>query len=193
MAKFNKKITDTEIRIGEVRFSFPHVFEAYAANEGDEKKFSLMLIIPKKNKEAVKLIQDAIEAAKAAGKSKWGGKTPANLKTPLRDGDEERPDDPSVEGCYFMNANAKRKPGVRVLENGKVTEPLDESDNGEDMYPGAWGAVTINMFAYDARGNKGVAAGLNNVIKTRDDERLDGGRTADQDFEDLDDFDSDLD
>ena len=34
-------------------------------------------------------------------------------------------------------------------------------------------------------GNKGVGAGLNNVIKTEDGARLSGGRSADEDFSDL--------
>jgi hypothetical protein len=55
----------------------------------------------------------------------------------------------------------------------------------EDFYSGCWGAVTLNFFPYDSKGNKGVGAGLNNVIKTRDDERLSGGSSADADFGDM--------
>ena len=49
---------------------------------------------------------DAIEEAKQSGVSKWNGKIPANLKTPLRDGDEERPDDPAYANSYFFNCSS---------------------------------------------------------------------------------------
>ena len=57
--------------------------------------------------------------------------------------------------------------------------------DSDDFYSGCYGAVTINFFPYENSGNKGVAAGLNNLIKTRDGERLSGGRTADEDFGDM--------
>ena len=68
-----------------------------------------------------------------------------------------------------------------MLEGGVVSEALD----GEDFYSGCYGAVTLNFFPYENSGNKGVGAGLNNVIKTRDGERLAGGRSAEEDFADL--------
>ena len=131
------------------------------------------------------MINAAFEAAKQAGvASKWGGKMPAALKhktTPLRDGDDEKEGDPVYEGMWFINVNSPTKPGVRVLEDGVMSEALD----GDDFYSGCWGAATINFYAYAASGNLGVAAGLNNVIKTRDGERLSGGTSADEDFADL--------
>lgn len=178
----NKKISDTNVRIGKVRFSYAHVFQPRLDEAGKPDKYSICVIIPKEDKQTVKLVQDAIEAAKQVGKtSKWGGKIPANCKSPLRDGDIDREDDEAFSGCYFINASSKNKPGVRVLENGLVTEALDQ----EDFYSGCYGAITLNFFAYENSGNKGIGAGLNNVIKTEDGERLSGGRSADEDFGDL--------
>ena len=122
------------------------------------------------------------QKAKEAGKSsKWGGKIPANVKSCLRDGDIDREDDEAFAGCYFLNASSRNKPGVKVLEDGVVSDALDE----EDFYSGCYGAVTLDFFPYESSGNKGVGAGLNNVIKTRDGDRLSGGRSADEDFADL--------
>jgi hypothetical protein len=46
--------------------------------------------------------------------------------------------------------------------------------------------VVVNFYAYNTSGNNGVAAGLNNIIKTRDDERLGGGgHSAEEDFADM--------
>lgn len=182
MAKFNKKIKDTSVRLGEVRFSYTAVFQPKKNDDGTPSKYGVCIIIPKEDTETVNLVKEAIDAAKQRGKmEKWGGKIPANVKSCLRDGDIDREDDESFAGCYFLNASSRNKPGVKVLEDGVVSDALDE----EDFYSGCYGAVTLDFFPYESSGNKGVGAGLNNVIKTRDGDRLSGGRSADEDFADL--------
>lgn len=182
MAKFNKKIKDTSVRLGEVRFSYTAVFQPKKNDDGTPSKYGVCIIIPKEDTETVNLVKEAIDAAKQRGKmEKWGGKIPANVKSCLRDGDIDREDDEAFAGCYFLNASSRNKPGVKVLEDGVVSDALDE----EDFYSGCYGAVTLDFFPYESSGNKGVGAGLNNVIKTRDGERLSGGRGADEDFADL--------
>ena len=184
MPKFNKKISDTEIRLGEVRFSYAHVFTPALNDKGEPDKYGCTLLIPKTETQMIKLVEDAIEAAKLKGKAdKWGGKIPGGDKmNPLKDGDDVHPDKPEFEGMYFLNAKSKTKPGVRVLEDGMPSEPLDESE----FYSGCWGAATISFYAYNhPQGGKGVGVGLGNVVKTRDDERFGGGRSADEDFGDL--------
>lgn len=182
MAKFNKKIKDTSVRLGEVRFSYTAVFQPKKNDDGTPSKYGVCIIIPKEDTETVNLVKEAIDAAKQRGKlEKWGGKIPANVKSCLRDGDIDREDDEAFAGCYFLNASRRNKPGVKVLEDGVVSDALDD----EDFYSGCYGAVTLDFFPYESSGNKGVGAGLNNVIKTRDGDRLSGGRSADEDFADL--------
>ena len=186
MKNLSKKISETSLRIGEARFGYVNVFAPRRNEDGTDGKYSVQILVPKENTAAVQLIEAAVEAAKRAGVTeKFGGKTPAasKLHLPLRDGDEEFPDDPVYSGMYFLNASTSkdRKPGVAVLANGQVQEALD----GDDFYSGCWGCATVNFYAYNTSGNMGIAAGLNNVIKTRDDERLAGGKTAEQDFGDL--------
>ena len=182
MAKFNKKIKDTSVRIGEVRFSYTAVFQPKKNDDGTPSKYGVCIIIPKEDTETVNLVKEAIDAAKQRGKlEKWGGKIPANVKSCLRDGDIDREDDEAFAGCYFLNASSRNKPGVKVLEDGVVSDALDE----EDFYSGCYGAVTLDFFPYESSGNQGAGAGLNNVLKTRDGERLSGGRRADEDFADL--------
>lgn len=184
MANYNKSITATSVRVGELRFSYSYVFAPRKNEDGTDGKYSVQLLIPKTDTQAKALLEAAIEAAKQAGvNSKWNGKMPpaSKLHTPLRDGDDEYPEDPTYEGMWFMNASSSQKPGVRVLENGQMSEALD----ADDFYSGCWGAAVVNFFPYNTSGNMGVAAGLNNVIKTRDDERLGGGRSAETDFGDM--------
>ena len=182
MAKFNKKIKDPSVRLGEVRFSYTAVFQPKKNDDGTPSKYGVCIIIPKEDTETVNLVKEAIDAAKQRGKlEKWGGKIPANVKSCLRDGDIDREDDEAFAGCYFLNASSRNNPGVKVLEDGVVSDALDD----EDFYSGCYGAVTLDFFPYESSGNKGVGAGLNNVIKTRDGDRLSGGRSADEDFADL--------
>ncbi len=81
------------------RWSYANVWEAKAM-EGSKPKFSVSLIIPKSDTVTVGKIKTAIEEAYREGQSKLKGNAksvPAlsTLRTPLRDGDLERPDDPA--------------------------------------------------------------------------------------------------
>lgn len=171
-----KAAKDTYVIIP-ARFSYPHLFSPYAGTQGQEAKYSILLLIPKSDEATIGKIKSAIAAATEAGKPKWGGKIPAKLHMPLRDGDEEHPDEEEYKGMYFMNASTKRRPAV--VDNHR--NPIEDQ---EDVYGGCYGKVSINFFPYAASGNNGIAAGLQNVQKLRDGERLDGGRSAMDDFED---------
>lgn len=183
MSNLNKSISETACRLGEVRFSYCNVFSKRQNADGTPGKYSVCVIVPKTNTEAINLFKAAFEAAKNAGKTtKWGGRIPAKVVLPLHDGDEEKPNDPAFENCFYFNCSSQNAPGIRVKDaGGAVVEALDD----EEFYSGCYGAVTINMFPYSANGNNGVGVGLNNVIKLRDGEKLSGGRSADADFADL--------
>ena len=178
--------TNTKVRIGEVRLSYCHLFQPEAVADGGEKKYSVSIIIPKSNTKLVAEIKAAIEAAAAAGISKFGGRRPANLKTPLRDGDLERADDDAYADAWFINASSKGKPGVVKVMNVQGEKKLVEVTNEEEVYSGCYGYVSINFFAFNNAGNKGVAAGLNNVLKTKDGTFLGGRTSAQTDFGDMD-------
>lgn len=175
------KNTDTKVITGKVRLSYVHVFEPSAIDDSQEPKYSTAILIPKTDKETLRKIKAAVEAAKVAGQAKWGGKIPGNLKTPLRDGDEERPDQPEYAGHYFLNASSKTKPGV---VDARVQPILDSSE----IYSGCYGRVSIIFYAYNTAGNKGIACGLNNVQKLADGDYLGGRSRAEDDFDAVDDF-----
>ena len=170
------KRTGTKVTTGKVRLSYAHIFEPHAMNEGQEAKYSVSVIIPKTDKETLTAIKEATDQAKKDGASKWGNKIPANLKTPLRDGDVDREDDPAYAGCYFLNASSKNKPGI-VDQN--VQPILDATE----VYSGCYARLTLNFYAYNASGNKGVAAGLGNIQKLEDGEPLGGFTRAEDDFD----------
>ena len=179
-------MSDTKINIGEVRLSYVHIFQPEAVADGGDKKYSVSMIIPKSNRKLVADIKESIEAAAQAGLAKFGGKRPANLKTPLRDGDLERPDDDAYENAYFINASSKTKPGIVKVMKVSGEKRLVEVSNEEEVYSGCYGYVSVNFFAFNNAGNRGIAAGLNNVLKTRDGDFLGGRVSAQTDFGDID-------
>ena len=164
---------ETKVITGKVRLSYAHLFEPYGM-DGQEAKYSVSVIIPKTDTETLKAIKEATELAKKNGVSKWNGKVPANLKTPLRDGDTERPDDEAYAGCYFLNASSKNRPGV-------VDQNVQPVMDANEVYSGCYARVSINFYAFNASGNKGIAAGLGNVQKLEDGEPLGGFTRAEDD------------
>ncbi len=118
MAKFNnpmKVITGVN-----TRWSYANVWEAKSIN-GGTPKFSVSLIIPKSDTQTVEKIKAAIQAAYQEGEAKLKGNSrsvPAlsAIKTPLRDGDVERPDDPAYANSYFINANSTTAPPTAFAE-----------------------------------------------------------------------------
>lgn len=175
MINVTAKITGTKVTTGKARLSYAHIFEPHAI-EGNEPKYSVSVIIPKTDTATLNCIKQATDAAKEAGKSKWGGKIPGAIKTPLRDGDVERPDDEAYAGCYFLNASSKMKPGV-------VDASAHPIMNASDVYSGCYARLTLNFYGYNAAGNKGVACGLGNIQKLEDGEPLGGFTRAEDEFE----------
>lgn len=166
----------TKVVTGEVRFSYLHVFEPHAIEPGQDPKYSVSLLIPKNDKVTLGKIKKAIEAAKVAGQAKFGGKIPSNLKMPLRDGDVDRPDQEEYKGHYFINANSTNKPGL-------VDANVDPIMDSTELYSGCYGRASVNFYAYNVSGNRGIACGLNNLQKLRDGDTLGGRSRAEDDFD----------
>ena len=148
----------------------------------------MSLIIPKSDTKTLEKIRAAIQAAYEEGQSKLKGNgrsVPAlsALKTPLRDGDAERPDDETYANSYFVNANSGTAPGIVDADRHPILER-------SEVYSGVYGRASINFYAFNSSGNKGIACGLNNLQKIRDGEPLGGKSRAEDDFaeEDEDDF-----
>ena len=165
----------TKVIFGPCRLSYTHLFEKYTPEGGGDGKYMTNVLIPKKEKKTIKALEDAIEAAKKAGiVSKWSGKEPKKLDLPLRDGDEK--DDDVYTGHLFVNAKCNTKPGVVDKNKQNITDE-------EEVYSGMWAYVSVTFYAYDVNGNKGIACGLNNIMKFKDDERLGGRVSAESDFD----------
>lgn len=177
MSKFQNP---TKVITGvKTRWSYANVWQAKSIN-GGSPKFSVSLIIPKSDTVTVEKIRAAIKAAYEEGESKLRGNGRTvppldSIKNPLRDGDRERPDDEAYRGCWFINANSATAPGIVDADRQPI---LDTSE----VYSGVYGRASINFYAFNSNGNKGIACGLNNLQKIADGEPLGGKSRAEDDF-----------
>lgn len=174
------KIKDNKVVFGPCRLSYTHLFSKYSP-DGDPAngKYMTNVLIPKSEKETIKAIKQAIEAGKqAAIVSKWGGKEPKKMDLPLHDGDDKEDDDIYTDH-FYVNAKCNTRPGIV----DKDKQPITDED---DMYSGVWAIISVTFYGYDVSGNRGVACGLNNVMKYKDGDRLGGRISAESEFEDID-------
>ena len=173
----------TKVLTGEVRLSYVNLTTPRAPQQGGEPKYSVTLLIPKTDAATIANINTSIKAAyEDAVSKKWGGAHPTP-KQIVHDGDGLRPSGlpfgDECKGHWVLTASTKNKPQVVGIDN------LDCELSPADIYSGMYARVTINFFAYDTAGSKGVGCGLGNVLKTRDGEALAGGASAASDFEGL--------
>ena len=166
----------------DTRWSYANVWEPKSIN-GGVPKFSVSLIIPKSDKKTIEAIKKAIQAAYKEGEAKLKGNSRSvppleSIKTPLRDGDTERPDDEAYANSFFLNANSTTQPGI---VDANVQPILTRSE----VYSGVYGRASINFYAFNSNGNRGIACGLNNLQKIRDGEPLGSRATAESDFADF--------
>lgn len=165
----------TKVVTGTVRLSYANVWEPKSINGGTEK-YSVSLIIPKSDKRTLDAINKAVDAAIEEGIGKFGGKKPnkAAIKLPLRDGDAEK-DDEAYRNAFFLNANSTTPPQI-------VDQNVNPILNRSEVYSGVYARVSINFYAFNSNGNKGVACGLGNIQKVRDGQPLGSRSSAADDF-----------
>ena len=171
---------NTQIVLENVRLSY-----LFAFKPNDNGKYACAILLPKTDKKAKAALDAAIEAARLASGPKFNGKVPAKLPTTVYDGDGVRPQDgsefgPECKGMWVINASSGQQPGL-------VDRRCQTIVDSTQLYSGVWANVDVNFYAYNQNGNRGIACGLNNIQKVRDDESL-GGRSRAQDvFKALDD------
>lgn len=173
----------TNVVIHNARLSYLFVF-----NKNANDKYSCTILLPKSDMATKKAIDKAIEAARIAGADKFGGKVPATLNTTVYDGDEPKPDGtergPECKDMWIINASAQQQPG---LVDRRCNDIMDSTQ----LYSGCWANVDVNFYAYNTKTNRGIACGLNNIQKVRDDEALGGRARARDVFSALDDEEED--
>jgi hypothetical protein len=161
------KVTTPKFRV-----SFPTVFEARENPLNGKMEYSIVMLF---DKDSVDLSQ-LKKAAHDVALEKFGDKLPTlKLRSPFRDGDEEKPERPEFKNQIFMTVKSTQRPGV---VDEAVQPILDQSQ----FYAGCYARATISAFAYDRMGNKGVSFGLINLQKMNDGEPLTNRISAEDDF-----------
>jgi hypothetical protein len=168
----------TKVITGKVRLSYVHLFEAYQSFEGQDPKFSTVILVPKTDTATVQAIKAAQQLALENGKSsKFNGTIPKNWKNTFRDGDEEGDLDknPEYAGNYFMTVSNKTRPGI-------VDQNVQAIMDSTEVYSGCYARVSITAFPFSVSGSKGGSFGLNHVQKLADGEALGNVTKAENDF-----------
>lgn len=162
------------IRTGLVRIVYPKLFKPESF-ENSEPKYSVLLMIPKTDKVTMNAIKQVHgELVKSKFGSNFKSKNPL-----IKDGDESEFAD--LHGYYLMRASSKRKPDVVKSQGGAFVALTEDEIKGGD-----WAIVSLRLYAYDKAMNKGISAGLNNLLLVARDEALGGGSTsAADDFGDI--------
>ena len=164
---------------GKVRLSYCKVWTGEKNDQG-VVKFSTAVLVPKSDTATVNKIKAALEEVKNDPEShqKWKGKFNAEMKACMRDGDLKADEHPEYAGHWFFNAASTTKPGIIGPDRQPI---MDESE----VYSGMYAYVSVNFYPFNNT-SKGIAAGLNNIMKAADGERLGGGRSsAEDDFADV--------
>ncbi len=151
------------------RVRFPSVFKATVFQEGDEPKYSIVMLYGKD--EDLSSLREIVNQARI---KKWGEEIPIGYRNPLRNGDEKAYK--GFAGTTYVRASSKRAPGV-------VDKKLNPIANHEKFYSGCYAKASVTAFAYDNKGNKGVSIILHNIQKVADGEPLDGRSSPEEDFE----------
>ena len=163
MSNNAKTINPCKVITGkDTRWSYANVWEPKAIN-GGTPKYSVSLIIPKSDTVTVAKIKAAIEAAYQEGESKLKGN---GRSVPLLS---------AIKNAYFVNANSSTAPGIIDADRNEILTHAE-------VYSGVYGRASVNFYAFNSNGNRGIACGLNNLQKIRDGEPLGGKASAESDF-----------
>jgi len=193
----SSEVKDAPVRIvtGKCRSSYMKVLQLVRPDGADEntpKTCSTSLFIPKKDKKTVKKIKAAIDAA---ARKRFGNDTKIfstkKLRNPLHDGDELMADPESsigkeAKGCYIVTAKGYKIPQVVNRQAERIT---DFEELEEICVSGYYFYFSLTFKAFDVDTQQGKSRGvrciLNNLMFVGEGERLDGGKSAEEDFKDF--------
>lgn len=175
--KIETKVVGTKVVTAEVILNFPMLFKPMNMMrivDGENAKYSVTLLIDKTDISTIEAIKQAIEQAELKGEGILNGSK--KVKNTLGDGDKEKDND-AYRGRMFLKTSAKKKPQVI---NKKGVSIIDETE----IYSGVYAHASLNFYAYNVSGTKGIACGLNSILKSRDGEPIVSYNAVD-DFADM--------
>ena len=156
------------------RFAYFNCWRPVAQYNGIQK-YTVAAVIDKSDRKTIAQIENAIEYVRNNSMQIWGGRIPMNLKLPLHDGDEEKPDSAVFRNCYYINAKSKEAPQI---VDSRVQPITDQTE----VYSGCYGKISLTLYSYNFGGAKGIAAWLGNIQKLRDGDHFTGKIGAQDEF-----------
>lgn len=163
----------TDVLLKNVRLSYVRFDKAVSRNAGQPAKYSCTILLPKTDTSQKQMIDNAIAAAIAVGREKFGNAVPARPKTVIWDGDQYTQSGkefgPEAKGHWVFTASLAESRGpVQVVDLSR-NPILSQSE----IYSGMYANVLVNFFFYKNE-SVGVGAGLGPVQKVADGEPLGG-------------------
>jgi len=154
------------------RASFVNVFEPRQNDQTGKLEYSVKMIFDKDAD-----LTGLKEIIKEAIRNKWGTNPPKSLKMPLRDGNESDLEKyPEDENKIIANAKSVAYP-PGLIDAKTKQEIIDP----KEFYSGCYARASVVCYAYD-NVSKGVAFGLQNLLKIKDGEPLVNRASAESDF-----------
>lgn len=169
-----------------VKLEYPR--EDGVEQKDEAKRCGCRVLIPKKDKKKIAAIKKAIKFA-AEKKHGSGVNTDSNkFVMPLRDGDAElKTGDQSgdeYKGHYFINTKAYSVPQLAIINDDDQPERVEDPDEVQELtQSGSYYKFAITFKGFAGSKANGVRAELNNILFVKEGDRLDGGSSAEDDFE----------
>lgn len=153
------------------RVSFPHVFKPHTNFKNQEPAYSIQMLFPKTTD-----ISEMKRIAQQVAKKKWPEGLPENFRSPFSDGDKKAGKLDGYKDMIVVTARSKMKPGL-------INQKREDIIDAQEFYAGCWARATVTCYAYGGPGiTPGVAFGLNNVQKVKDDKAFSGRKNAKDEF-----------
>lgn len=152
------KFEKTKVVSGRLILHHPHLFTKWAYKDKTTSRYSVMLIIPKEDKETLRKIDVAIEETIKLSAPLNNGVIPqiTDVAIPLRDGDSKVPSNIMYMGSQYMTASSQTPPGV--INERKI--PLFGDEQVPDC---SYGRASFYFEPYNIEGKIVIACRLINV------------------------------
>ena len=151
-------------------------------NDYDAEKpvYSMRVIIKKEHPQYEEIKQTILSVAQ----DEWGSHKGVDLPVRLPEDTETIDVDgqPDYADAVFINTKNRRKPGILNPQKEQATE----SDFAEYCYSGGHFHVELSFYAYNFKGRKGIAAGLNHVMLLGGGTKIVSGVSTEAVFADVD-------
>lgn len=177
----SEKLNVTVIVKG-ARLSFPHLFEAQAADENSKPRYNCSLLLGGEKDPNVVEVKKAIDKV---AKAMWPKGVPKKTSYCLRDQEDKAEKEiAGYEAGKFYISAARAVAQGRPLVVDRDKSPITAEDN--KIYGGCYVNAKISIYAQTGKYGDKVNASLEVIQFVRDGDAFGGGKTSADDMPDVD-------